>query len=114
MKKSKWFLTLAAGLLAATITLPALAAENMSKEVTLSGKLVCGKCVLHESKQCQNVLQVEKDGKTVNYWLTQNKVSKDFHSNICQNDGEKVTVTGKASEKSGKEVLVASKIEPAK
>jgi hypothetical protein len=60
------------------------------------------------------VLQVEKDGKTVNYFLTDNKVSKDFHSNICQTDGEKVTVTGTVSEKDGKELMEASKIEEAK
>ena len=76
--------------------------------------MVCAKCKLHEADKCQNVLQVEKDGKTVNYYLTQNKVSKDFHSNICQNDGEKVTVTGTVKEKGEKEMLVASKIEAAK
>lgn len=105
--------TLAAGLvLAAMSTSLALAADN--SEVTLTGMLVCGKCKLHETAECQNVLQVEKDGKTVNYYLTQNKVSKAFHDNICQNDGEKTTVTGKVSEKGGKEMLVASKIEAVK
>jgi hypothetical protein len=69
---------------------------------------------MHAADECQNVLQVEKDGKTVNYYLTQNKVSKDFHANICQNDGEKVTVTGRVKEKDGKEMLAASKIEAAK
>ena len=112
MKKSKWFLTLAAAALAVTFTTSARAADN--DETTLTGTLVCGKCKLHETKECENVLQVEKDGKTVNYYLNQNKVSKDFHSNICQNDGEKVTVTGKVKEKGGKEMIVASKIEAAK
>jgi hypothetical protein len=69
---------------------------------------------MHQADECQNVLQVEKDGKTVNYYLNQNHVSKDFHSNICQNDGEKVIVTGKVEEKGEKEMIVASKIEPAK
>jgi hypothetical protein len=109
MKKSKWFLTLAAGLLAVTFVSSTFAAD--SSETTLTGMLVCGKCKLHETKECQNVLQVEKDGKTVNYYLAQNKVSKDFHSNICQNDGEKVTVTGKVKEKSGKETVTPTKIE---
>ncbi len=112
MKISKWFLTLAAGLLAVTFTSRTLAAD--SSETTLNGTLVCGKCKLHETKECQNVLQVEKDGKTINYYLTQNKVSKDFHANICQNDGEKVAVTGKVKEKGGKEMMTPSKIEPAK
>jgi hypothetical protein len=112
MKTSKWFLALAAGLLVATFTVRLLAAD--SSDVTLSGTMVCGKCKLHETAKCQNVLQVEKDGKTVNYYLTQNKVSKDFHSNICQNDGEKVTVTGTVKEKGGKEVMSATKIEEVK
>jgi ABC-type transporter MlaC component len=107
----KLFLTLAVGILAASFTPLALAA---SSKVTLTGTMVCAKCKLHETAECQNVLQVEADGKTVNYYLTQNKASKAFHDNICKNDGEKVTVTGKASEKDGKQVLVASKIEPVK
>ena len=112
MKTSKWFLTLAAGLLATTFTVRALAAD--SSQVTLNGTMVCGKCKLHITKECQDVLQVEKDGKTVNYFLTMNKTAKDFHPNICQNDGEKVTVTGKVKEKAGKETMVASKIKAAK
>ena len=99
-------------LLTATFTVRALAAD--SSDVKLSGTMVCGKCKLHQTPECQNVLQVEKDGKTVNYYLTQNKVSKDFHANICKNDGEKVTVTGKVTEHKGTESMVASKIEEIK
>ena len=113
MKKTLLTLSLAVGLLLAFGT-AGLFAKDASKETTLTGKLVCAKCVLHESKTCQNVLQVEKNGKTVNYYLTQNQVSKDFHDNICQNDGEQVNVTGTVSEKNGKETLVASKIEAVK
>jgi hypothetical protein len=112
MKKSKRFLVFVAGLLAAAFTACAAAAAN--SEVTLTGMMVCGKCKLHITKECQDVLQVQKDGKTVNYFLTQNKVATDFHPNICQNDGEKVTVTGKVSEKDGKEMMIASKIEEVK
>jgi len=108
MKKSKTFLTLAAGFLAATLALAALADDT--NQVTLTGMMVCGKCKLHITKACQNVLQVENDGTNINYFLTQNQVSKDFHSNICQNDGEKATVTGTVKEKDGKEVLTATKI----
>ncbi|MDE3066769.1 MAG: hypothetical protein KGJ60_04370 [Verrucomicrobiota bacterium] len=107
--KSKLFLTLAAGLFLAA-TAPRLAAADAGQQTTLTGTMVCGKCKLHITKQCQDVLQVEKDGKTVNYYLSMNKVAKDFHSNICQTDGEKVTVTGKVKKEGGKEMLVASKI----
>ena len=110
MKRTSLILSLTAGLLLTFGAARVLAADA----TTLSGKLVCGKCVLHESKECENVLQVQKDGKTVNYYLAQNKVSKNFHDNICQNDGEQVTVTGKVSEKHGKNTIVASSIEAAK
>ena len=76
--------------------------------------MVCAKCVLHETKQCQNVLQVVEGGKTNNYYLTQNDVSKNFHDQICTSGGEKVTAAGTVSEKDGKQILVASKIEPVK
>lgn len=111
MKRTSLILSLAVGLLALG-SARSFAAD--SKEVTLNGKLVCGKCTLHESKECENVLQVQQDGKNVNYYLTQNKASKNFHSNICQNDGEQVTVTGKVKEKGGKETIAASSIEAAK
>jgi len=113
MKKNSLILTLATGLLLA-LGAARLLASDAGTETTLTGTMVCGKCKLHETSKCQNVLQVDKDGKTVNYYLTQNKVSKDFHSNVCQNDGEKVTVTGTVKEKGDKEMLVASKIEAAK
>ncbi|MGH8024527.1 MAG: DUF6370 family protein [Limisphaerales bacterium] len=108
MKKSKLFLTLAAGFLAATLGLAALADDT--SQLTLTGTMVCGKCKLHVTKKCQNVLQVESNGTNVNYFLTRNQVSKDFHSNICGNDGEKATVTGTVKEKHGKEMLTATKI----
>jgi uncharacterized protein DUF6370 len=111
MKKSSLTLTLAAGLLLALGTASLSAADA---PVTMNGMMVCGKCKLHLTPTCQDVLQVEKDGKTVNYFLTENKVATDFHPNICQNDGEKVTVTGTVSEKDGKEMMDASKIEEAK
>ena len=113
MKRTSLILRLAVGLLLAFGVTHSFAA-GANKEMTLSGKLVCGKCVLHETKTCENVLQLRKNGKTVNYFLAQNKVSKNFHDNICQNDGEKVTVTGKVGEKHGKHMIVASSIEAAK
>jgi len=112
MKTSKWFLALAAAVLAATFMARALAAD--SNQVTLTGTMVCGKCKLHITQECQDVLQVQKDGKTVNYFLIQNPLAKDFHPKICQNDGEKVIVTGVAKEYHGKEWLTATKIEEVK
>lgn len=96
---------------AGLLTVSAFAAD---KEVTITGEGMCAKCALHETTKCQNVIQTQEDGKTVNYYLTQNKVSKDFHhDNLCQKN-EKVTATGTVSEKDGKKILTASKIEAAK
>ncbi len=114
MKKSTLFLTVAIGLLMAVTTSRLLAADAASKEVTITGNAVCAKCVLHESDKCQTVIQAQVAGKTVNFYVAQNDVSKAFHKNICTGPGEKVTATGTVTEKDGKEMLTLSKIEPVK
>lgn len=89
-----------------------LIAEDADKEITIKGSMVCGKCTLHETKKCQDVVQVTKDGKTVNYYLKENEISKKAHEPICDADSsEKVTVTGTVKEKNGKEIMIPSKIE---
>ena len=108
------FLTVAAGLLLAVSTPRLLAADASTNEVTITGSMVCGKCALHETKSCQNVVQVLQDGKTVNYYLKHNDVSKAAHDPICGGSSEKVTVTGTLKEKNGTEILTPTKIEPVK
>lgn len=107
-------LTLAAGLLLAIGTTNLLAADSASKETTITGNMVCGKCTLHITDKCQNVVQVMKDGKTVNYFLEMNDVSKAAHDPICSGDSEKVTVTGTVTEKDGKEMMTPTKIDVVK
>jgi hypothetical protein len=114
MIKSKLFLTVAIGLLMAVTTSRLLAAVALDKEVTITGNAVCAKCFLHEGDKCQTVIQATVAGKAVNYYLTDNDVSKSFHKDICGNAGEKVTATGTIAEKDGKEMLTVSKIEPVK
>ena len=92
------------------LAIPAFAAD---KEVTITGLGQCAKCALHETDKCQNTIQTEEHGKKVIYYLTENDTSKDFHDNICKKS-EKVTATGKVSEKDGKKTLTVSKIEAAK
>ena len=112
MKKIAMVITAVAGLLLAASVSRVVAAD--AKETTITGSMVCGKCTLHETTSCQNIVQVTKDGKTVNYYLIQNDVSKAAHGAICGGDSEKVNVTGTVEEKDGKEVLTPSKIEPVK
>jgi hypothetical protein len=114
MKKSILFLAVATGFLLTASTSRLLAVDTASKEVTITGSLVCAKCTMHETKECENVVQVEKDGKTTNYYLKQNDVSKAAHEPICGGTPEKVTVTGTVKEKDGKEMMTPTKIEPVK
>ena len=108
----KFIAVLAAGVLLAGLTTRAFAADT--NQVTITGTMVCGKCTLHETKSCQNVVQVSQDGKTVNYYLKQNDVSKAAHDPICGGSSEKVTVTGTVKEKNGKKTMTPTKIEVVK
>lgn len=112
MKKFKFLLLLAAGLLAATCAPNAL--SDGTNEVTLTGMMVCGKCKLHITATCQDVLQVQQGGQTVNYFLVRNDVATDFHPNICTSDGEQTTVTGTVTQDNGTNIMTATKIEPVK
>jgi len=102
--------TAVAGLVLAALLVPASA---LAKEVTITGKGTCAKCGLHETDECQNVIQTKEDGKTVTYYLTDNAVSKDFHDNVCKKP-KQVTATGEVTEKDGKKMLTVSKIEVVK
>jgi RecG-like helicase len=100
-----------ATLLMLALVSPAFAAD---KSVTVTGEGKCAKCSLKEADKCQNVIQVEKkNGKTVNYYLVQNDISKAFHENICK-ESKKVTATGTVKKEDGKMMLTAEKIEVVK
>jgi len=107
----KLIATLTAGCFLAGLSARVLAADDSDKEMTITGMMVCAKCTLHETKECQNVVQVTQDGKTVNYYLKQNDVSKAAHDPICQGAPEKVAVTGTVKEKKGKEMMTPTKID---
>ncbi|SRR5579871_1843217 len=83
-----------------------------SKEVTLKGTLVCGKCTLKEADKCTNVLQVKEKDKTVNYYIKDDGNKASYHKGICP-AGKKAeaTVTGTVSEKDGKKWITASKVD---
>ena len=83
--------------------------DKKGGEVTLSGEMVCGKCTLHETTKCQNVLKVTDAGKETKYYLAQNDVAKTNHEHVCSAP-EKATVTGVVSDEGGKKTLTASAI----
>jgi Family of unknown function (DUF6370) len=113
MSKTKLILAIVAGMMLAFGT-SSLLAQDAGKVITITGNMVCAKCTLHETTTCQNVVQVTKDGKTVNYYLVQNDTSKAAHGAICGGEPEKVTVTGTVEKKDGKELVTPTKIEPVK
>jgi len=107
MKKSLALVAGVAAVLLAAATVRTLAAEP---NVTITGEGKCAKCALKETKECQNVIQAEKDGKMVNYYLVDNDVSKEFHGKLCK-ESKKVTATGTVKEVDGKWQLTPTKIE---
>ena len=102
----KLFPMLAVTVLCATFALAVRAAESVKVE----GEGQCAKCSLKETKECQNAIVTEKDGKKVVYYLKKNEVSNKFHKNICQ-EIKKVKAEGTVEEVDGKQILTASKIE---
>src|SRR5213593_2296161 len=107
MKKTLALVASIAALLLAAATVRTLAA---GESVTIKGEGKCAKCALKETKECQNVIQTERDGKKVNYFLAANDVSKEFHGKRCK-ESKKVTATGTVKEVDGKLELTATKIE---
>lgn len=102
----------AIGLFMLALAIPAVA-EDKDKEITITGDAKCGKCALKETEKCQNVIQVEKDGKKTTYYLVENDVSKKFHENVCK-ETKKATATGTSKKVEGKLQFTATKVELAK
>jgi hypothetical protein len=88
-----------------------LAAPDAEKTITGDG--ACAQCVLKETKECQHTITAEEGGKKVTYYLTQNKVAKEFGNQLCA-EKKKVTATGMVKTVAGKQILLPTKIELAK
>ncbi|MEA3208605.1 MAG: hypothetical protein QOE70_1662 [Chthoniobacter sp.] len=101
-------------LLSSTL-LAALSLTLQAAEVTkISGEAVCAKCNLKEAKSCQMAIKVTgADGKVETILADNNKIAKDFHSEICKKD-EKVNAEGIITEKDGKKTIELTKVEAAK
>jgi Family of unknown function (DUF6370) len=114
----KKIITTAIGSLAAVAILalvsPAFAADKEGKKETITGMSMCAKCTLKETDKCQNVIQVEKNGKKTNYYLADNDVSKDAHHGDFCKESKKVTATGTVKKVDGKMEMTPTKIEEAK
>jgi Family of unknown function (DUF6370) len=87
-------------------------ADEPEKEVKLTGTLMCGKCSLKMTPKCSNALQVKEGEKVVTYILDDKGNGETYHEGVC-GDGkiEGVVVTGTVTEKDGKKMVKASKVE---
>ncbi len=92
--------------LVAALSFPAIA---QTKDVKLSGKITCAMCDLKTEKECATVIVTKQGGKDVTYYLDE-KSGKANHDAVCKG-GKEGTVTGAVSEKGGKKIITASKVE---
>ncbi len=92
-----------------------LRADEKSEKVTLKGDGLCASVPLGETKSCQNVVIVTKDGEKKTYYIVHDKVAKDAHQKIgfCgakKDKPAKVKITGTFKEEDGKLIFTAEKI----
>jgi hypothetical protein len=88
------------------------AAAEANEPVTLSGDVVCAKCMLHVEglKECQNVLLVTEGPRETRYWLVDNDVNETF-GDVCTAK-KPVSVTGTVEQKDGTQWLTPAAIVP--
>jgi hypothetical protein len=108
----KKFLALSAfvAMLGLSLSAALAADKEAAKETTLKGTAKCAKCSLHEADKCQATLVVKEGDKEVKYAVT-GKEGSALHKQICTADKENVTVTGTVTEKDGKKMIAATKVE---
>ena len=87
----------------------AIPLASADKDVKVTGKITCAKCGLKKDAACATVIVAKESGKDVIYYLDE-KSSKANHEAVCQGEKEG-TVIGKVSEKDGKKIITASKVE---
>jgi hypothetical protein len=100
MKKSILTALVVSGLALSAVT------RVLADETTVTGE---GSC----AKAHQTIIKAKDGDKTVTYYLTDNEVSKKFHSKVCSKSAQ-VKATGDVKEVDGKMELTATKIELAK
>src|SRR5262245_45974764 len=99
------------GLVATVAVALVLVGTVKAADVTLKGKIVCGKCALKETTDCSSVLIVKDGDKEVKYYIDDKGKGESYHSKFCQagDKGAEATVTGEVTEKDGKKHLKPSK-----
>ena len=90
------------------------AARAEDKEMTITGEGKCAKCSLKESDKCQTVIVQGKGEKAKKYFVVQNDIAKEFHSNICHESKMVKAIGTVKKDADGKLEFTATKIEVVK
>lgn len=110
MKKTLLFLSPLTALLLLAVATPSFAADNEKPRTrTITGTGMCAKCALHEGDKCQNVIQVERGGKKVTYYLVGEVSDKFHHDNLCKGS-HKVTAKGTVKKVDDKNEMTVAEI----
>jgi hypothetical protein len=83
-----------------------------AEDVKITGEAVCAKCELQQVSSCQMAIKVKTGGKEEIIMADNNKVAKDFHDEICQQN-VRVKAEGVITIKDGKKTIALTKIEKA-
>lgn len=84
-------------------------AAAASSDVTMHGTLMCAKCSLKETSDCQTVLKVSDAGKDTKYYLENNDVTRAHHGAVCGSTAQ-ATVKGSVSTVKGQKHLTPTEI----
>lgn len=97
-----------------TTLLAALGLSVHAADTKITGDASCAKCDLKKTATCQMAIKVKNaDGKEEVILADNNKIAKDFHSNICKST-EKVNAEGTITEKDGQKTIALTKVDLAK
>jgi len=84
-----------------------VAMAEKAAATTVKGTMKCAKCSLKEADKCAAVV-VAADGAK---YVIAGPAAGPAHKEICQKDKEGVSVTGVVSEKDGKKIITAEKVD---
>ena len=83
-------------------------AGGEKKEVTLKGKITCGKCDLGVDTACATVIVVKKDNKDVTYYFDA-AGHKKHHAAVCT-EAKEGSVTGTTKKDGKKDIVVVKEL----
>ena len=83
--------------------------KKEAKEVVLKGKITCAKCDLGIAKECETVIVVKADKKSITYYFDA-KGHKEHHDAVCT-AAKNGTVTGTVTEADKKKTITVKKVE---